>query len=256
MSLGAIAERLDVPKSGVHRLLTTLVDFGWVEKDPVTSLYRLTMRLAIVGQRFYIATGIPDVCQPLLDALARTSREFVRLSVVDGNDLVWVAHAQGASVGLVYQPSIATDVVPLHATASGKLWLASLPVETATRLALRNERFGQVDNHGPNVVRTLEDLLKEIDATAQAGFGRAVNEGEPGVSAVAVPIRLAPGAPVVGTVSVAGPSIRMTAERLVELVPALSETAVALAAVWPLRERFPSDAIPSDDTREPRQLAR
>ncbi|WP_108660011.1 IclR family transcriptional regulator [Acuticoccus kandeliae] len=257
MSLRDIAEELDLPKSGVHRLLSTLVDIGWVEKDEATSLYRLTMRLAIVGQRFYLATGIPDVCQPVLDRLARESREFVRLAVVDGDHLVWVAHAQGASVGLVYQPSIASDVVPLHATATGKVWLASMPNETATRLALANQRFGQVGQHGPNVVRTLETLLSAIETTRAAGYGVAVNEGEPGVSAVAVPVFADDAGRVVGTVSVAGPSIRMTRERLVELVPMLREVAATLANVWPLRQRpSAAPAATGESEHEPRRIAR
>jgi len=103
MPLGEIAERLKLPKSGAHRLLATLVDLGWAEKDPETSFYRLTMRLATLGQQFYVATGIPDICQPILDRVAQQSREFVRLAVVDGHFLVWVAHAQGASAGLRYQ---------------------------------------------------------------------------------------------------------------------------------------------------------
>ena len=70
MPLGEIAERLDLPKSGAHRLLATLVDLGWAEQDPDTGFYRLTMRLAVLGQQFYVATGIPDMCQPLLDRLA------------------------------------------------------------------------------------------------------------------------------------------------------------------------------------------
>ncbi len=52
-----------------------------------------------------------------------------------------------------------------------------------------------------------------------------------------MPVRTQPGGPIAGTVSVAGPSLRMTATRLAELVPVLNETAEALAAVWPLRAR-------------------
>src|SRR2546423_11282218 len=84
MPLGEIAERLGLPKSGAHRLLATLVNLGWAEQDPETSFYRLTMRLAVLGQQYFIATGIPDICQPLLDRLANRSREFARLAVVDG----------------------------------------------------------------------------------------------------------------------------------------------------------------------------
>src|SRR5437870_198765 len=119
LPLGEIAERLALPKSGAHRLLATLVDLGWAEKDTDTGFYRLTMRLAILGQRFYVSTGIPDICQPLLDKLANESREFARLSVVDGPSLTWVAHAQGATGGLVYQPTWTTSTVPLYATATG-----------------------------------------------------------------------------------------------------------------------------------------
>src|SRR5512143_1551172 len=125
MPLGEIAERLALPKSGVHRLLATLVDLGWAEKDAATSFYRLTMRLAVLGQQFYVATGIQDICQPHLDRLARSCHEFARLAVVDGYSLVWVAHAQGASAGLMYQPSLTSNTVPLFATASGKAWLAT-----------------------------------------------------------------------------------------------------------------------------------
>jgi len=71
LPLGEIAERLSLPKSGAHRLLATLVDVGWVQQDQGTSFYRLTMRLAVLGQQFYVATGIPDICQPVLDRLAQ-----------------------------------------------------------------------------------------------------------------------------------------------------------------------------------------
>src|SRR6185369_14084332 len=129
MPLGEIAERLAVPKSGAHRMLATLVDLGWAEQDHDTGFYRLTMRLAVLGQRFYAASGVPDICQPLIDRLARECSEFVRLAVVDGNALVWIAHAQGARAGLVYRPAETTGTVPLYATASGKAWLATLRSE-------------------------------------------------------------------------------------------------------------------------------
>jgi len=109
LSLGEIANALDLPKSGAHRMLATLVALGWVEQDPETSFYRLTMRLTILGQRFYVATGLPDISQPILDRLAGECREFARLAVVDGNSLTWLAHAQGATVGLLYQPSLTTS---------------------------------------------------------------------------------------------------------------------------------------------------
>ena len=235
MPLGEIAERLSLPKSGAHRLLTTLVDIGWAEKNPSTGFYRLSMRLAILGQQFYVATGIPDICQPVLDHLARQCREFVRLAVVDGHSLVWVAHAQGASGGLMYQPSLTSNTVPLFATASGKAWLATLSSDQAMQIVVKNGGFQSADRYGPNAVRTVEALLRELKATARRGYGVALSEAEFGVTAVAAAIRVDERSPVVGTVSIAGPSARLTEKRAHELAPLVSRTARELSDLWPLR---------------------
>jgi DNA-binding IclR family transcriptional regulator len=235
MPLGEIAEQLSLPKSGAHRLLTTLVDIGWGEQNPNTGFYRLSMRLAILGQQFYVATGIPDLCQPLLDDLARRCREFVRLAVVDGHTLVWVAHAQGASSGLMYQPSLTSNTVPLFATASGKAWLATLSTDQAMQIVMKNGGLDKADRYGPNAVRTVEALLRELKATARRGYGLAQSEAEFGVTAVAAPIRAGDTSPVLGTVSVAGPGARIGEKRIQELGPMVLETARQLAGLWPLR---------------------
>lgn len=237
LPLGEIAERLSLPKSGAHRLLATLVDEGWVEQDPDTSFYRLTMRLAVLGQQFYVATGIPDICQPVLDRMAQESREFVRLAVVDGRALVWVAHAQGASGGLMYQPTLSTNTVPLYATASGKAWLATLSAEQAIETVTHNGGFRSAGAYGPNVTRSMESMMREIRATRRRGYGIAVNEAEFGVSAVAAPVRAGKSGPCLGTVSVAGPSARMPDKRIQELAAVVLRGAAELSDLWPLRSR-------------------
>jgi DNA-binding IclR family transcriptional regulator len=235
MPLGEIANRLKLPKSGAHRLLATLVKHGWAEQDPQTGFYRLTMRLAILGQQFYAATGIPDVCQPLLDRLAAHSREFVRLAVVDTDALVWVAHAQGNKGGLMYQPSLASNTVPLYATASGKAWLATLPPTAIARMIRKNGGFEDADLYGPNVVRSMEALGRKLDTTRRRGYGVAISEAEPGVTAVAAAIQSGPAGPVVATVSVAGPGLRMPDQRVRDLAPIVIAAAAELSALWPLR---------------------
>jgi len=249
MPLGTIAERLDLPKSGAHRLLSTLVEHGWVEQDAETGFYRLTMRLAVLGQQFYVATGLPDICQPLLDRLARQSREFARLAVVDGDSLVWVAHAQGATGGLVYQPSLMSNTVPLYATASGKAWLATLKSDIAVQKVVKGGAFKDADRYGPNVLRSIEALLREIKRTAQRGYGIASGEAEPGVTAVAAAICSAPDGTALGTVSVAGPSVRMTEARIQDLAPLVRQCAGELASLWPLRSKPGAQTTPAPSAR-------
>ena len=246
MPLGEIAERLALPKSGAHRLLATLVDLGWAEQAPDTGFYRLTMRLAVLGQRFYAASGVPDICQPLLDRLARECSEFVRLAVVDGNALVWIAHAQGARGGLVYQPAETTGTVPLFATASGKAWLATLRTEDAVHYLSKNGGFNRADRYGPNAIRSIEVLLRDLRTTAKRGYGLALNEAEPGVTAVAAAVRSGPAGVAVGTVSIAGPTARVDETLVRKLAPMVVQCASDLSNVWPLRPRFVTEHRATD----------
>ena len=255
MPLGEIAERLALPKSGAHRLLATLVDLGWAEKDPDTSFYRLTMRLAVLGQQFFVATGIPDICQPILDRFAQQCHEFARLAVVDGHSLVWVAHAQGASGGLMYQPSLISNTVPLFATASGKAWLATLPTGQAMQILMKNGGLKDLERYGPNVVRSVEALLRELKATARRGYGLALSEAEFGVTAVAAAIHAGHGSPALGTVSIAGPSARITEKRAHELAPLVLRTAGELSKFWPPRVSAGGNRQPEGQARPARRRA-
>src|SRR5438309_9734812 len=89
--LGVISERLGLQKGAVHRLLAALCDMGWVEQEPETGFYRLTLRLAIMGQRVLIATRIPDVTRPVLQKLAEETQELVRMAILEGDrSLSWV----------------------------------------------------------------------------------------------------------------------------------------------------------------------
>ena len=260
MPLGEIAERLALPKSGTHRLLATLVEQGWAEQDRDTGFYRLTMRLAVHGQRFYMALGVPDVCQPVLDRFAVACGEFARLAVVDGNTLVWIAHAQGARGGLVYQPTETTGTVPLFATATGKAWLSTKAPDEASEIVMRQGGFDYADRYGPNVIRSIDGLMKELRATTKRGYGIAINEAEPGVTAIAAAIRSGGDGNVVGTVSIAGPTARINDERMRTLGVLVVRCASELSNLWPVRRKTapangPATARPRERVRRSVQSA-
>ena len=234
MRVTDLAATLDEPKSSVQRLLVHLVEEGWVEQDPETGHYRLTLRLATLGQRHLQAIGITDASQAILQRLARQTRELVRLTIVDGNRLVWIGSAQGAAPGLMYQPEMGHHIVSF-ATANGKAWLATLDDTTALRIA-KSDGLGQAKaraSTGPRALTTAEALLKDLGQVRARGYGLAIEEGDPGVTAIAVTILKRSSATALGTVSVAGPSVRMQPKNLAEIAGLLSSAARDLAAVWP-----------------------
>ena len=229
--LSDVALALDLPKSAAHRLLQELRELGWVEQDGAEGPYRLTLRFGLLGNRVLQASGLSDLTQPLLERLAARTRELVRLTVATGDGLVWLGSAQGALPGLVYQPAMDGTLV-LHATANGKAFLATLGDAAALKLA-RRAGFGTLRP----TTRTLHDtaaLMADLARVRKRGYALAEQEAELGVTAVAVAVQGTDGG-ALGSVSVAGPSLRLPAARVPELAGALGETAALLASIWPTR---------------------
>ncbi|KUM28591.1 hypothetical protein AU467_10405 [Mesorhizobium loti] len=235
MRLGEIAEKLDLQKSAAHRMLTILSEIGWVEQEPVTGFYKLSLRLAILGQRFLSATHLTDVCQPVLEELAAESAELVRMAVVQGETLTWIAQVQGARNGLKYQPEMVARV-RLATTANGKAYLSTLDRTEAIRIAINDSAGGQKQS-----IASVDEFMKELERTRSRGWAISDEEAETGVVAIAAPIRLESGQ-TVGTVSVAGPTSRLTAKRHQQIASSVLSTVAKLGELWPLRQRYNNES--------------
>jgi DNA-binding IclR family transcriptional regulator len=237
LPLGSLCEQLRLPKSAAHRLLQALASRGYVDQDPSSQNYGLSLKVATLGFRYLEARGLPDVAQEAIDRLAHATGEYCRLAVVEGEGLVWVARAQGATQGLRYDPPMGRDVV-LHATATGKSWLATLPEQEALRIVCARG-FDTPAGFGTNAVRNVDELRRHLAATRERGYAIAVEEGEPGTVALAAVFRASehPGAPVAGTVSIAGPRVRLGDARIAAIAPTLLDATREIARRWPLRFR-------------------
>ncbi|UFN50458.1 IclR family transcriptional regulator [Roseomonas sp. OT10] len=230
LPLHAIADRLDIPRSATHRLLGDLRASGYVRQDEEGGPYRLTARIASLAFAYLSANGITDIAQPILDALAERAGELVRLAVIDGDRLTWVAKAQGARHGLRYDPDPdAGAEVRLSCTANGHAWLASLTDEAALELVAR-QGFAPAGQSGPGAPRSIPALLDRLRLARERGFATVQEAYESGTSAMAAAIRRPGTAQPCGTLSVAGPSFRLTEARMQALAPALLEAAAELAA--------------------------
>ena len=240
MRLTDLALNLRAPKSSTQRLLEHLASQGWIEQDDATSQYRLTTRLAVLGQRYLESAGITNIAQGLLATLAKQTGELARLTARDNDRLVWIGSAQGAPPGLRYEPSMGKTIVS-YATANGKAWLATLPDDEAVAVTDGLGKSKSRVTVGPKALRSVEAFIAELNATRKRGYALADEEGEGGVAAIAVAI-LAPGdAGVLGTTSVAGPLVRVTPDRHDAIVRALRATASDLALAWP-RSHFTGSA--------------
>ena len=165
LELAAIADQLNIPRSGTHRLLTDLVKCGYVRQTRDHGDYMLTTKLVSMGLSYLSNSGIVDIAQPLLNHLAEISGELTRLSVVDGERLTWVARAQGARQGLRYDPDMGSDA-RLSCSSSGWAWLSTMNDDDATA-CLARQGLGQPEAFGPNAPTSLQAL------TGARGVSRA-----------------------------------------------------------------------------------
>lgn len=251
LPLHAVTAALRVPKSAAHRVLAALAGRGYVRQDEVSSHYLLTTRLVSLAFRHLAVSGVVDTVQPTLDDLARRSGELVRLGVIDGDRQTWVAKAQGARTGLKYDADMGQEA-PLASTASGHAWLALLPDERAVALVLA-QGFPPAGPVGPNAPATLPDLLARLDATRLRGYARVSESSAPGTAAMAAAVRHPGTGGVIGVVSIAGPSVRLTEARMDELAEALHAAASALADACSTSDYFTaaSRAVPAAATPRP-----
>jgi DNA-binding IclR family transcriptional regulator len=227
-ALPAVANHLGVTELSAKRLIDALAQGGYLSFDATTDAYFTTLKLGALGLRRIESVGIDQWAQPTLDRLADKTHELVRLAMLSDFTLHWIAKAQGSNSRLTLDPTSGTDAVP-HATASGKAWLATLdPNEVAALL----ERTG-LPAQTEHTITDLGELQKDLARTRERGYALGREEKDLGVNAIAAPIRGdAARAAAVGTVSVAGPAVRLDSSSLTKLVPDLLAAADELGASW------------------------
>ncbi|MFZ4288497.1 IclR family transcriptional regulator [Variovorax sp. HJSM1_2] len=226
LEMATLADQLNIPRSAVHRLLGDLQQFGYVRQTREHGDYVLTTKLVSLGLSFLGNSGISDVAQPLLDRLANVSGELVRLAVVDGNRLTWVARAQGARQGLRYDPDMGSEA-RLSCSSSGIAWLSALADEEALALVAQ-QGIGPPEAYGPNAAASLQEVLAQVQAARTRGYSLTEETYTAGLNAMAVPVGL-PGEPPLGAITVAGPTVRFTRARMLALAPELLAVAAECA---------------------------
>lgn len=195
-----IAEELDVHKSTVFRLLSTLEARGLVDQLATRGQYQLgygVVQLAAGATRTH---DISVVSRPICQELAETVGETVNIAIHDGREVINVDQVIGSSA--VTTVNWVGQRTPLHTTSCGKVFLAAMsPAELETVLDRGLERL---TDHTIVDVSSLEKQLSEV---RDRGYAYTIDEHEVGLASVSAPIR-ALGGEVIAAVVVSGPTFR------------------------------------------------
>lgn len=218
--LTQLSARCGLPLPTIHRVMRTLVALGYVRQEP-SRMYSLGPRLARLGER---AGGLVGRwAAPHLERLADDLGESANLALLDGDQVTYVAQAQGRQGMRMF-----TEVgrrAGAHCTAVGKAMLARLPERAAAELLAGARLSAQTDH----TITDVAALSAELAAVRARGHAIDDEEQELGVRCVAVAL---PGEPVRAALSVSGPAPRMTQTVIDRAVPLLHATAARLAEDW------------------------
>lgn len=235
MSLGEIARELDLPKSTLHGLLSTMRDFGYVEQSPFDGRYRLGVRLFEIGNIVANNWDVRRVAAPYIQKLVDELGETVHLVILDKGEVLYIDKREShQSLRIVSQVGMR---LPAHCTGVGKVLLAYLsPGEVKRIIATRG-----LPRYTRNTITDPHRLEAELEKIRAAGYAVDNEEIMDSLRCVAAPLRNYEGK-VCAAISVAGPVARLEGERFQLAVELVTRTAAAISAGLGYRPAVGSDA--------------
>jgi IclR family transcriptional regulator, KDG regulon repressor len=211
-----IAQAVDLHKATTHRIMTTLLNFGYLERAADGQKYRLGIRLTELGFKVIRRMDLRREALALMDQLSQQLGEACDLSIFDHGNVFYIEVIQDN-----HALSITAAVgqrLPAYCTASGKLFLAYLPADQLVHLIQK-----PMHAFTGKTITSMEKLRSQLDLIRRQGYSVDDEEMEVGIRAVAAPIFDREGN-VVAAMSVPMPTSRMKLERVTELAGALIAT--------------------------------
>lgn len=205
-----IANQIDINKSSVYRILSTLVQYGYIEQDNETGRYKLGYKFLEISSKLLDSIDLRSEARPFLQELENLTNEVIHLVVYDQGEVVYIEKLEGNETLRMH--SKVGKRAPMHCTSVGKAIIAHLPSSIVIDIL---DRKG-MPVHTEKTITDKAEFLKELARVKKRGYALDLEENETGITCIAVPIFDHLGK-AIAAVSVSGPTMRMTEERLKEL---------------------------------------
>ena len=213
-----LSKALNLHKSTVHRLLTTLMVRKYVEQDSESGKYRLSVKLFELGNAVLSKLNMRAHALPFLRELRERTRETVQLSIVDQNEVLYIDVLE--SPDKIGVKAAIGERAPLYCTAAGKIWLAGLPDDRFFEV-MRGIEFKPRTNA---TITQFERLKDEVAKAKDTGVARDLGEYDEDLRGLSAAIKNYRGR-VIACISLAVPSSRYQENVFNDLAKAVKETA-------------------------------
>ena len=217
--LSEIARATQLSKTATYNILTTLVSYGYVERDDAAQ-YGLGWELYELGLAVVAQSAVARAAQPYLESLARELGETALLGIIEGGSVLYVAQAEPSKTVRMVAGSGRRS--RLNASATGRVLLAF-----AEANYVANYLAAGLTRSTPRTTTDPAELLRALDNVRRFGYAVVVGENEPDLSSISVPVRSASGR-VVAALTVAAPTYRFAETDALAALPRLRDACVLI----------------------------
>lgn len=217
MKLTEIADELDINKSTLHGIISTLKYHGFIDQDKETQKYRLGMYLVQLGNIVIKSFDIRTITSPIITEVCEKLSETVHIGMLDGYEVVYVDKKESNQSMRIFTTIGARK--PAYSTGVGKAMLAYLD-EDILSYSLPNSLEKITDN----TIADKKALLDELKKIREDGIAFDNEENIEGLTCVAAPIFDGTGRAKY-SISVSGPTIRMTQQKINEAIHVVKDAA-------------------------------
>ena len=234
LAITALAQRLGLAKSTVHRLASTLTSAGFLEQNSQTGRYRLGVALFELGALVRRRMDVANEARPHLRELLEKTGETVQLGIVDHYSVLYVYEMESRRA--IRMAAAVGARGPLHCTAIGKVLLAFQPGDYIHETIERG-----LTSFTDKTVTRREAVLELLDEVRSRDYAIDDEESEPGLRAIAAPVRNHTGL-VIAALGVAAPVQRMNKKVMQTTVPTVMAIAQAVShrlGYAPIRRKAP-----------------
>jgi DNA-binding IclR family transcriptional regulator len=232
LSLSQIRDRTSLNISTAHRLLHTLMNFGFISQDRDTGKYMLGLRTFEVGHAALYSFDIRTMARPILQELVDRTNETTNLAILDQDDVVYIDQIESANMIKIFARIGSRG--PIHCTGAGKAMLADYTDREFDRFYSIK---APLQSYTVNTIIDPDKLKEEMLLIRHNGYALDNGELEDGVRCVAVPVRNFENK-VIAAVSVSGPDTRLTNEFIHDsLIPEVQAASTKISERLGFRSR-------------------
>lgn len=215
LPLTDLSRRLDLNKSTIHRLLTSLMYLGYVKQDAETGKYSLSFKILSLSNHLLEKMDILDTVRPILRQISNETGETVHFVQLDGTEAVYI-YKEESTINSVRLVSKVGSRIPLYCSGVGKALMADMSPEKVKSIWEASEKKA----YTPNTLTDYETFLECLEQVRKLGYALDNEENELGVRCIAVSL---PDYSDVSryAMSITAPVTRMSDSRILELADLL-----------------------------------